>query len=139
MELWSQPPWDDDEAADEPNTLRALLASFFHQDMRATLDAGNCQLEVQVGRRGDGEGIDAGAEQTLHVREAGAAERVRDKFALAAVRIGDPDELYAREVGKHAGMVLAHDADAHHTHAHEPVSALLHGWHGLHHGCASFL
>ena len=89
---------------------------------------------MQMGGRRDRDGIDAGRDQRLDLGEAVAADGVRHQVALLGVGIGDADELHARQIGEHAGMVAAHDADADHADAQNPVRA---SFRGLHHGLPS--
>jgi hypothetical protein len=70
-----------------------------------------------MGRRRDGEGVDAVVEQSFHRAEGCAAENSRDEIALVAVGIRYADELDTRKIGEYARMVAAHDADAHNTYA----------------------
>ena len=56
---------------------------------------------------------------------------VRHPLALLRVRIDDTDELHARQIGKHAGMVAAHDADADDADAQNPIRTT---FRGVHHG-----
>ena len=79
---------------------------------RGTLDG---DIVVQVRRRGDGDGVDAVADQRLGVVECGAAEIAGDGLAAFAVGIGDADQFHTRQFGQHTGMVAAHDAHAHNT------------------------
>jgi hypothetical protein len=84
----------------------------FHQDMRAALDAGNCQLKVQVGRRGDRDGIHAFRKQILDVRKGCTAQRPGHHLPLLAVRVRHADQGYARHIGKHARVVASHNPHA---------------------------
>ena len=52
------------------------------------------------------------ADQGVGIVEGGAAERAGDEIAALAVRIGDADQLDARQLGEHAGVVRTHHADA---------------------------
>ena len=85
------------------------------QHVHAAVDAGLRQLAMQVRGRGDGGGVDAGLQQRLDIAIGRAAQHAGHKIALLAVGIGDADELHPGKIGKHARMVAAHDADAHHT------------------------
>ena len=66
---------------------------------------------VQMGRRRDDGGIDAEIEQRVGVVAHRAADDLREQRAMRGARIGDADDLHAREVGEHTGMIAAHDAD----------------------------
>jgi hypothetical protein len=70
-----------------------------------------------VGRGGDGDGIDTCRQQRLNAAKLWAAQRPGNEIALLAIGIGHADEPDARQIREHAGMVAAHDADAHHTYA----------------------
>ena len=85
--------------------------------MDAARDAGERDVVVQMGRRGDGNGIDLEIEQRPDIGDRLAAERAGDEFGLLAIGIGDGDEFGARQAGEHTGMVAAHDANAHHADA----------------------
>jgi hypothetical protein len=87
----------------------------FHQDVDAARDAGQGDVVMQMGGRRDGDGVDAEREQPFDIGDCAAAEHARDKIGLPAVGIGDGNELGARQPGKHARMVAAHDADADHA------------------------
>ena len=82
------------------------------QHMHAAVDAGEREVAMQMGRRGDGDGIDAGGQQALDVGIALAAERAGHEVALLRFGVGNADQLHARKIGEHARMVAAHDADA---------------------------
>jgi len=56
-------------------------------------------------------------QQRFNADECRAAQRPRNEIALLAIGIGDADEPHARQIREHAGMVAAHDADAHHPYA----------------------
>ena len=81
-------------------------------DVDAARDAFEREVVMQMRRRGDGDRVDAGAEQAVDVGERGAAERARDKIPLLAIGIGDANEIDAGHVRQHARMVAAHDANA---------------------------
>ena len=82
------------------------------QDVKAAGDAGQRDIVMQMGRRGDGHRIDAAADQRFQIGEFGAAERAGDKLALLVIGIDHADELNAGHFRQHARMVAAHDADA---------------------------
>ncbi len=67
---------------------------------------------MQMGRRSDGHSIDAELEQRLHIVDRRAAEHAGHQIALAAIGIGDADELDAGQPGQNPGMIGAHGADA---------------------------
>src|SRR5262245_13586403 len=94
-----------------------------HQDMHAALDAEQRELAMQVRGGRDGDGVDTGRKQQLDIAERRAAERCRNEFALLAVGVCHADELDARKIGEDAGVVAAHDADAHHADAQQAVHA----------------
>ena len=68
-------------------------------------------------------------EQRVELVDRRAAEDARDQIALAAIRIGDADQLDAGQPGQHAGVVGAHDADADDADPQRRRAVL----HGLHH------
>jgi hypothetical protein len=70
-----------------------------------------------MGGRRDGDSIDTLRKQRLNAAERRAAERPRNEIALLAIGIGHADEFDARQIGKDAGMIAAHHADANHTYA----------------------
>ena len=75
----------------------------FDQHMHAALDAGERQFLMQMGRRRDGDGIDAVREQLVDAAERRQPERLGDEIALLAVRIGDTDELDAGQIARRRG------------------------------------
>src|SRR6516164_9065620 len=85
------------------------------QYMKPASNAGERDLVMQMGRRGDAYGIDAAADQRLQVGEFGAAQRARNESALLAIRIDHADELNAGHFREDARMVAAHDADPDNT------------------------
>ena len=97
------------------------------QDMDAALDAGQRDLAMQMGRRRDGDGIDAELEQALEIGDGRAAERARDEVALGAIGIDHAHQLDAGQSGEDARVVGAHGADADHADAQR--RAILHGLH----------
>ena len=84
----------------------------FHHDVDAARDAGKRDIAMQMGRRGNGDGVDVAIEQVADIGDGRAAQRARDEFGLLAVGIGDADEFGAGQSGEDAGMIAAHDADA---------------------------
>ena len=99
--------------------------------MHAALDAVQRDVAMQMGRRRDGDGIDARGEQRVDVGKGPAAEGVRDPLPPFRIGIGDADQSCARQVGEDARMVAAHDADADDADAQNPVRA---SFRGMHHG-----
>src|SRR5262245_41814398 len=87
------------------------------QHMNAAFDAAERQFAMQMGWGGDGDGIDACIEQRLNAGECRTTERPRNEIALLAVGVGHAYELHARQIDEDAGMIAAHDADAHHANA----------------------
>ncbi len=86
--------------------------------MHAALDAGERQVLMQVGRRRDGDGIDAPRPAAVrHRRMPGSPSTPGHELALLAIGIGNADELHAGKVGEDARMIAAHDADADNPHA----------------------
>ena len=55
---------------------------------------------MQMGGRGDGHRIDAGVQQRIDLVDSRAAERLRHEIALAAIRVGDADQLDAGQSGQ---------------------------------------
>jgi hypothetical protein len=80
--------------------------------MHATLDAGERDLTVQMGRRRDRYRINAVVEQFLDTSYGRTTERLPDEFRLCLIRVGNSRELDARKLGQDPGVVRAHDADA---------------------------
>jgi hypothetical protein len=89
----------------------------FHQHVTAGRDAIQSNGIVQMGRCRDGHRVDAGGEQFLVPADRFRAEQLGDAPGHVPVRIGQCDELDARELGQHTGMVRAHHADADHADA----------------------
>ena len=69
---------------------------FLDHEIDAAADAFKREVMMQMRRRGDGDGIDAAAQQGVHVAEGGASDGAGDKIPLLAVRVGYADELHAR-------------------------------------------
>jgi hypothetical protein len=82
------------------------------QHVDAARGAGGGNVAMQLRRRRDGDRVDAVTHQSLGVVEGGAAERAGDEFAALAIGISDANQLDAGQLGKHASVVRAHDADA---------------------------
>jgi hypothetical protein len=80
-------------------------------------DAGERQFLMEMRGCSDGHGIDAGRKQCVDIGKPSTTEHAGDEIALLAVGIYDAYELHARKVGENAGMVAAHDANAHHAHS----------------------
>ena len=80
------------------------------------MDAARCEfggdVAMQMGRRRDGDGIDAARDQAIDVGECAAAKVAGDVLALLAVGIDDTDQLDAGQFRQHPRMVRAHHADA---------------------------
>ncbi len=94
------------------------------QHMHAALDAGERDVVVQVGRRRDNGGIDAEIEQFLGIVANCAADDLGQQRAMRCARVGDADDLHARKIGEHTGMIAAHDPD---TDDAEPNRRVLRG------------
>ena len=69
---------------------------FLDHEIDAAADAFKREVMMQMRRRGDGDGIDAAAQQCVHVAEGGASDGAGDQIPLLAVRVGYADELHAR-------------------------------------------
>ena len=95
--------------------------------MHAARDAGERNVAMQMGRRGDGDGVDAEREQRIDVADGAAAQRIGDKLGLLGVRVGDADELGARQTSENARMVRTHHADADDSHAQCALRIVLDG------------
>ena len=94
----------------------------FHHDVDTAGDAGERDIAMQMRRRRDGDCVDTEIEQLLDVGDGRATERAGDEIGLLAVGIGDGDELDAGQAGEDAGVIAAHDADAHHADAQRMLS-----------------
>jgi hypothetical protein len=70
-----------------------------------------------MGGRRDGDGVDTFRKQRLNAAERRATQRPRNEITLLAIGIRHAHELDSRQIGEHARMVAAHDADADHTYA----------------------
>ena len=99
--------------------------------VQAALDAGKRDVLMQMGRCGDGDGIDAVRKQSVDVRKRPATNRVCHAFATFRVRINNADEPHPRQIGKNAGVIAAHDADANDADAQNPICTT---FGGVHHG-----
>jgi len=69
---------------------------------------------MKRGGGGDGDGVDPLAQQSINVGEGGAAERASYEVPLLDVRIGNANELDDGHIGKNAGVIAAHNANAYH-------------------------
>jgi hypothetical protein len=83
----------------------------------AARDAGQRNIAVQMGWRRDGDGVEIEIEQFADGRHRRAAQGTGHEIGLLAIGIGNAYQLGARQTGKHARMIAAHDADADNTHA----------------------
>jgi hypothetical protein len=99
------------------------------QHMNAALDTGQRNPMMQMGRRRNGDRIDATLDERLDVGDRGATERIGHEARLLVIRIGNADETNARKIVQHASVVAAHDADANHPHAQQTISAFPCGSH----------
>ncbi len=84
----------------------------FNEDVNLAGDAGERDLMMKVGRRGDGHGIDTFRDQLVQARETAAAGQVVSAGPVRRQRIDDTDQRRIRQTGQHAGMVAAHHACA---------------------------
>ena len=89
------------------------------QDMDVARDAGERDLVMQMGRRRDGDGVDAFGEQFVEVGERAAAGQRGGARAVLRQRIDDADQRHIGQTGQHAGMVGAHHARADHADAQD--------------------
>src|SRR5580700_9584661 len=83
--------------------------------MDAARGAIDGDVAMQVGRRRDGDGIDAALDQAVDIGEGCTLEVAGDVLARLAIGIDDPDQLDARQFSHHPRMVRPHRADADHT------------------------
>ena len=67
---------------------------------------------MQMGGRRNDRRIDAKPEQLVDVITSGAADDLREQRAVRRTRIGDADDVHARQVGEDTGMIAAHDSNA---------------------------
>jgi hypothetical protein len=86
--------------------------------MHAAGDAGKRKVPVQMGGRGDRDGVNAALKQFLDRAKGRTAERATDGMGLPAVRVRDARELYRRKLRQHARMICAHHPDTHHADAY---------------------
>ena len=98
---------------------------------RPRCDAVQRDVLMQVGRRRDRDGVDAVGDQPVDSGKGPAADGIRDPLPTFRIGIDDADQSCARQVGKYAGVVAAHNADADHADAENPVRA---SFRGMHHG-----
>src|ERR1700722_5581779 len=78
--------------------------------MDAARGAVDGDVAMQVGRRRDGDGIDAALDQAVEVGESRALEVAGDVLACLAVGIDDADQLDAGQFRPHPRMVRPADA-----------------------------
>ena len=76
---------------------------------------------MQMGRRRDGDGVDALVEQFVELGERAAADQRGGARAVFRQRIDDADQRHPGQTGQHAGMVAAHHARADHADAQAAV------------------
>jgi hypothetical protein len=91
--------------------------------MHTAGDAFERQVVMQMRRRGDSDGVDARAQQSINVGEAGATERPRDELPLLDIRIGNANELDSAHIGENAGVIAAHNADAYNPNSQRSFGA----------------
>ena len=103
----------------------------FDQHVHAARDAGERNLAMQVGRRGNRDRVNPAREKLFHRGKRRAPEGRADKMRLLAVGIDHSCKLDARKFRQHARMVRTHDADPDDTHAQRRTATDLRG---LQHG-----
>jgi len=84
-----------------------------HHHVNAARGAFDGDIAMQVRRRRDGDGIDAGGDQRRGILEAGTAEMTGDGLAALAVGIDDAGQFHPGQLGQHTRVVAAHDTHAH--------------------------
>ncbi len=87
----------------------------FDHDMHASGNTREREIVVQMGRRGNGHGIDTAGQQRFEIVEFSTAYIAGDKLPLLVFGIDNPDQFNAGHLRQDARMVAAHDADADHT------------------------
>jgi hypothetical protein len=102
------PTISDDRAA----LLNAGRNRLLDKDVHTAGDAFERQVVMKMGGRGDGDGVDPLAQQSINVGEGGAAERASYELSLLDVGVGNTNELDSAHIGKNPGVIAAHDADA---------------------------
>ena len=80
-------------------------------------DAGERDLVMEVGRGGNGDGVDAFGEQFVQACEGAAAGQIRGTGPMRLQWIDDANQRNIRQARQDAGMVGAHDACADHANA----------------------
>jgi hypothetical protein len=95
------------------------------QDMDAARGAVDGDVAMQVGRRRDGDGIDAVRDQAVEVGKRAATEVAGYVLARLAVGIDDADQLDTGQFRQHPRMVRPHHADADHADPQCAVRACL--------------
>ena len=78
-------------------------------------NTGEREIVVQMGRRGNGHGVNTAGQQRFESSNSAQPSIAGDKLALLAVGIDNPDQFNAGHLRQDARMVAAHDADADHT------------------------
>src|SRR5260221_13538820 len=104
-----------------PDDLAPLLDRrrdrLFHQDGDAARNTVECKIAMEMGRRCDRDRIEVALDQFANIGNSGTAQCAGNEFRLFPIRVSDPNEFGARQSGKHASMIAAHDADADDTDA----------------------
>ena len=95
----------------------------FHHDVDATVNAGQRDIAMEVGRRRNRDRIDIALDQFADIGNSDAAQRTGDEFGLFAIRVSDPNEFGARQAGEYTSMIAAHDANADDTHTQRTFRA----------------
>jgi hypothetical protein len=97
---------------DRATLLDAGRNRLLDQDVDTAGDAFQRQVVMKMGGSGYGDGVDPLAQQSINVGEGGAAERASYELPLLDVRIGNTNELDSAHIGKNAGVIAAHNANA---------------------------
>ena len=108
---------------DVPPFLDRRRNRLLDQDMDVARDAGERDLMMQMGGRGDRHRIDALGQQLLEDFESAAACEFGGARAMFRQRIDDADQRDAGQARQHAGMVAAHHAGTDHADAQFADSA----------------
>lgn len=80
--------------------------------VRAAPDTGHCQLEVEVGWRGDRDRIHACCKQTLGIAEGCTAQRPGYHLPLLRIRVCHAHQPYPCHIGEDARVIAPHDPHA---------------------------
>src|SRR6185312_13866836 len=87
-----------------------------HHHVDAARDAAQRDFLVEMGRCGNGDGVDVARQQFVDVSDGVASKRAGDEIDLLAIGVGNANQFGSGQAGEDPRMVASHDADSDDTH-----------------------